>query len=72
MEIQFNKMSTIQFSEKNIKLAKVYPRAKNTLPRVPIVGCNIDGQFLRIAQYKISKINAIKFAKWILKSFNHD
>lgn len=63
----------IQFSEKDIRLARKYPRAK---PRIikgrKIFKCSIDGYVLRIGRYKVSKTWAIKFAKWILKSFEKE
>ena len=69
-------MSSIQFSTKDIKLAKKYPKAKSIIKsnakHRQIFKCSIDGYNLRIDRYKISKTWAIKFAKWILKSFNHD
>lgn len=63
-------MPTIQFSQKNITLAKVN-KAKKTVINHPrkIFKCSIDGYVLKIGRYKVTKTWAIKFAKWILKSF---
>lgn len=55
-------MPTIQFTKKQIELAKPI----NT----KILKCSINKGYLRIGKRKITKLNAIKFAKWILKSFN--
>ena len=64
-------MSSIQFSPKDIKLAKKYPKTKSIIKQKrQILHCSIDGYNLRIGKYKVSKTWAIKFAKWILKSFN--
>ena len=66
-------MALIKFSPKDIKLAKKYPKAKlSNAKHRQIFKCSIDGYNLRIGKYKVSKTWAIKFAKWILKSFNHD
>lgn len=66
-------MPIIQFSEKNIKYAKIIPRAKpRNIKGRKIFKCSIDGYVLRIGRYKVSKTWAIKFAKWILKSFEKE
>lgn len=67
-------MPLIQFNQKNIDLAKIN-KAKKNIPTKSrkVFKCSIDGYNLRIGRYKITKIWAIKFAKWILKSFeNYD
>ena len=69
-------MSSIQFSSKDIKLAKKYPKVKFDESKIKskrkhqVFKCSIDGYNLRIGRYKVSKTWAIKFAKWILKSFD--
>jgi hypothetical protein len=66
-------MPIIQFSEKNIRLAKIIPKSiKSNAKQRQIFKCSIDGYVLKIGRYRVSKTWAIKFAKWILKSFNHD
>jgi hypothetical protein len=66
-------MPLIQFSEKNIRLARIIPKVRTPIKsKRQVFKCSIDGYNLRIGRYKVSKIWAIKFAKWILKSFNHD
>ena len=64
-------MALIKFSPKDIKLAKKYPKVKSSNAKHrQIFRCSIDGYNLRIGKYKVSKTWAIKFAKWILKSFD--
>ena len=67
-------MPLIKFSPKDIKLAKVYPKVIKRIikQKRQIFRYSIDGYNLRIGRYKVRKTWAIKFAKWILKSFDHD
>lgn len=68
-------MPKIQFSEKNIRLARIIPIINKSFAlskKRQIFKCSIDGYVLKIGPYKISKTWAIKFAKWILKSFEKE
>lgn len=69
-------MPLIQFSEKNIRLARrnipIINKPFALSKKRKIFKCSIDGYVLKIGPYKVSKTWAIKFAKWILKSFDHD
>jgi len=66
-------MFEIQFSEKNIRLARIIPKAKSAIKlKRQTFRCSIDGYVLKIGLYKVNKTWAIKFAKWILKSFEKE
>lgn len=62
------------FNEKQVKGAKTEGilAEKYTKRGREVFKCEIDGYVLRIGRYKVSKTWAIKFAKWILKSFDYD
>lgn len=64
-------MAIIQFTEKQVKYAKTIP-AKPTKKQKnrKTFRCAIDGYNLYIGEYKVTRTWAIKFAKWILKSFD--
>jgi hypothetical protein len=70
------KPNEISFTNKQIELNKKYkplPIKKKQVKSRQIFKCSIDGYFLRIGRHKVTKTWAIKFAKWILKSFeNYD